>query len=150
MRTIIQRVERAEVRVDEEVVGRIGRGALLLVAIVQGDGEPEVRATAEKVGKLRFFPGRTPMDLNLHDIGGGVLVVSQFTLAGTLKKGNRPEFTNAAAPADAERLYLRLAELLREQGLVVATGRFRAAMDVELVNDGPVTFVLDAVAGAVV
>ena len=143
MRTVIQRVERAEVRVDGAVAGRIGRGALLLVAIAQGDGEAEVQGTADKIAKLRFFPGRTPMDLTLRDVGGGVLVVSQFTLAGSLAKGNRPEFTSAAPPDLAERLYLLLAQRLRETGLVVATGRFRAHMDVELVNDGPVTFVLD-------
>lgn len=143
MRTVIQRVLSAAVRVSGNVVGSIGTGALLLVAIEKGDTETEVTATADKLAKLRFFPGRTPMDRNLHEVGGAVLVVSQFTLAGSLAKGNRPEFTNAAPPEVAERLYLLLAERLRERGLVVATGTFRASMEVELVNDGPVTFVLD-------
>jgi D-tyrosyl-tRNA(Tyr) deacylase len=132
------------VRVGGEVVGRIERGALVLTAIEDGDSEREVAATAEKLAKLRFFPGRTPMDLTLAEVGGGVLVVSQFTLAGSLAKGNRPDFSRAARPEAAERLYLLLADRLRQAGLAVATGRFRAEMEVDLVNDGPVTFVLDA------
>ena len=144
MRTVIQRVARAQVRTDGEVVGRIERGLVLLTAVEQGDTEAEAEATADKVAKLRCFPGKTPMDLTLAEVGGGVLVVSQFTLAATLHKGNRPEFTRAAPPEVAERLYLHLATALRATGLEVATGRFRAHMDVELSNDGPVTFVLDS------
>src|SRR5262245_61490905 len=132
MRTVIQRVARAEVHADGAVVGAIERGLLLLSAVEQGDAEAEVVATAEKVAKLRCFPGKTPMDLTVAEIGGGVLVVSQFTLAGTLHKGNRPEFTRAATPELAERLYLLLAERLQAKGLRVATGRFRAHMRVDL------------------
>src|SRR5262245_11203859 len=117
MRTVIQRVAAARVLVDGEVVGAIERGLLLLTAVAQAETEAEVLATADKVAKLRCFPGKTPMDLTLADVSGGVLVVSQFTLAGTLHKGNRPEFTRAAAPELAERLYLLLAETLQARGL---------------------------------
>ena len=142
MKTLLHRVSRAEVRVDDEVVGHIGGGDLLLVGVERGDDEADARATAEKVVKLRIFPGRTPMDRTLAEVGGACLVVSQFTLAANLKKGNRPGFDRAEDPARAEALYLRVAEHLRTAGLEVATGRFGALMAVELVNDGPVTFEL--------
>ena len=150
MKTVVQRVLRAEVRVGGEVVGRIGAGALLLVAVETGDTEEDVRATAQKIAALRFFPGRTPMDRTLAEVGGACLVVSQFTLAGSVRKGNRPSFTAAAHPAIAEPLYLRVAEELRQSGVEVQTGRFAATMQVELVNDGPVTFVVCARAGRIV
>jgi D-tyrosyl-tRNA(Tyr) deacylase len=148
--TIVQRVTRAEVRVDGESVGCIGHGALLLVGVEQGDTEQDADATARKVATLRFFPGRTPMDRTLAEIGGSCLVVSQFTLAGDLRKGNRPGFTGAEAPERADALYRRVAGQLAGSGLPVATGRFAAAMAVELVNDGPVTFVLRVREGRVV
>src|SRR5262249_40565658 len=125
-----QRVARAEVRVAGDVVGEIGRGALVLTAIETGDTDQEVAATADKIAKLRFFGGKTPMDRTLADVGGGVLVVSQSPLAGSLAQGNRPDFARAAPAETAERLYLLLAERLRATGLVVATGRFRAEMQV--------------------
>jgi D-tyrosyl-tRNA(Tyr) deacylase len=106
--------------------------------------------TARKLAALRIFPGKTPMDLTLSEVGGACLVVSQFTLCATLAKGNRPSFEPAEAPARAEALYLRLADALRAAGLVVATGIFGADMAVELVNDGPVTFLVAARAGALV
>ncbi len=106
-------------------------------------------ATARKIAALRIFPGRTPMDRTLADVGGSCLVVSQFTLAGSLKKGNRPGFDRAEDPARAEALYLRVAEQLAATGLPVATGSFGAMMDVELVNDGPVTFLLEVKDGRV-
>jgi D-tyrosyl-tRNA(Tyr) deacylase len=140
--TVLQRVTRAAVRVDGEAVGAIERGALLLVAVEQGDTEADAAATVHKVAALRFFPDRTPMDLTLADVGGACLVVSQFTLAASLHKGNRPAFTAAAPPDVAERLYLCVAGGLAALGLRTATGRFGASMTVELVNDGPVTFVL--------
>ncbi len=149
MKTVLQRVQRAEVRVDEEVVGDIGPGALLLVGVEQGDTEEDADATARKIAALRFFPGTTPMDKTLADIDGACLVISQFTLAGSLRKGNRPSFTNAEAPDLAECLYLRVADQLRHAGLSVATGKFGAKMDVELINDGPVTFLLFATGGRV-
>lgn len=147
MKTVLQRVQRAEVRVDGDVVGDIGPGALLLVGVEQGDTEEDADATARKIAALRFFPGTTPMDKTLADIDGACLVISQFTLAGSLRKGNRPSFTNAENPDLAERLYLRVADQLRRAGLPVATGVFGAKMDVELVNDGPVTFLITASAG---
>lgn len=150
MRTVIQRVTRAEVRVDGEVVGRIDRGLMLLVGVQQGDSDADAELTARKIAAMRIFPGRTPMDLTVREVGGGCLVVSQFTLVASLAKGNRPSFEPAEAPARAEALYLRVAALLRDSGLPVATGRFGADMAVELVNDGPVTFVVDTAGGALV
>ncbi len=149
MKTVVQRVARAEVRVDGEVVGRIGRGALLLVGVEQGDTVADVEATADKIARLRFFPGRTPMDLTLGEVAGGCLVVSQFTLAGAVRKGNRPSFTDAETPDRAEALYLAVAERLKANGLPVETGRFGAKMEVELVNDGPVTLFVFARDGRV-
>ncbi len=142
MRTVIQRVLRAAVRVDGNVVGEIGTGALLLVGVEEGDTEEDAIATAKKVAALRFFRGRTPMDRTLADVGGGCLVVSQFTLAGTLRKGNRPSFTRAEQPEAANQLYLRVAEELKSRGIPVATGEFGARMEVDLLNDGPVTLLL--------
>ena len=150
MKTLLQRVSRAEVRVDGAVVGRIERGVLLLVGIEQGDSEDDVAATARKVAALRIFPGRTPMDRTLHDIGGACLVVSQFTLAASLKKGNRPGFDKAEDPERAEALYVEVAERLAGHGLEVARGRFGALMEVDLVNDGPVTFLLEVRGGRVI
>lgn len=150
MRTVVQRVGRAEVRVDGEVVGRTGVGLLLLVGVERGDGEADALETARKIAALRIFPGRTPMDRTVAEVGGGVLVVSQFTLAGSVRKGNRPSFDGAEDPARAEALYLRVASALAEAGLPVETGRFAADMRVVLENDGPVTFVVDVRGGRVV
>ncbi len=141
---VVQRVSRAAVRVAGEVVGSIGLGLAVLVGVERGDGKADAEALARKLCALRIFPGRTPMDLSVKDVGGACLVVSQFTLAGTTRKGNRPSFDRAEEPALADALYEYLAEQLRQQGIPVATGRFAAQMDVELVNDGPVTFVLRA------
>ena len=150
MRTLLQRVSRAEIRVDGAAVGAIGRGAVLLVGVEKGDGAADADETARKVLALRIFPGRTPMDRTLAEVGGSALVVSQFTLAASLSKGNRPSFDAAEAPAAAEALYLRVAEALRAGGLPVETGRFGAHMEVDLVNDGPVTFLLCVRGGRVV
>jgi len=148
MKTVLQRVKRAEVRVEGAVVGKIGAGVVLLVGVERDDAEADADATARKVAALRIFPGRTPMDRTLADVGGGCLVVSQFTLAASLKGGTRPGFEGAEDPPRAEALYLRVADRLRATGLPVETGRFGAMMDVELVNDGPVTFLLFVRAGA--
>jgi D-tyrosyl-tRNA(Tyr) deacylase len=148
--TVVQRVSRAEVRVDGAVVGRIDKGLCLLVGVERGDTEADADATARKLAALRIFPGRHPMDLSVKDVGGGCLVISQFTLAGSIRKGNRPGFEGAEEPARAEALYERLAEQLRGESIPVATGRFAAMMDVDLVNDGPVTFVVVVRDGAVV
>jgi D-tyrosyl-tRNA(Tyr) deacylase len=150
MRTVVQRVSRAEVRVDGAVVGAIGRGLLLLVGVAKGDTEADADATARKVAALRCFAGRTPMDLTVAEVGGACLVVSQFTLLGDLARGNRPGFDGAEAPERADALYRRVAAQLAAAGLPVATGRFGAMMAVELVNDGPVTFVIDVRAGKLV
>lgn len=142
MKLVLQRVTQARVVVAGEVVGEIGPGALLLLGIEQGDTEAAASALAAKVAKLRFFAGRTPMDRTLAEVGGACLVVSQFTLAADLSRGNRPGFDRAARPEVAEPLYECFCAQLRTLGLPVATGRFGASMQVELVNDGPVTFLL--------
>lgn len=143
MRTVVQRVSRAEVRVDGEVVGRIGRGAVLLVGVERDDTEADAATTARKVAGLRMFPGRTPMDRTLVEVEGACLVVSQFTLAAVLRKGSRPGFGGAEDPARAETLYEQVCAGLRAAGLPLATGRFGALMQVHLVNDGPVTFLIE-------
>ncbi|MBX3463539.1 MAG: D-tyrosyl-tRNA(Tyr) deacylase [Planctomycetes bacterium] len=150
MITVVQRVAWARVSVAGEAVGAIDRGLLLLVGVERGDGPADADATARKVAALRLFPDRTPMDRSVVDVGGGCLVVSQFTLAAELRHGNRPDFTAAAEPAVAAPLYERVAGQLAATGLVVATGRFGAAMQVELANDGPVTVVLTVRDGKVV
>jgi D-tyrosyl-tRNA(Tyr) deacylase len=150
VKTVVQRVTRASVRVGDAVVGEVGRGVMLLVGVEKGDGEDDADVTARKIAALRIFPGATPMDRTLTDVGGACLVVSQFTLCAALSKGNRPSFEPAEVPARAEALYLRVAERLRAAGLPVATGRFGAEMAVELVNDGPVTFVVEVRGGALV
>jgi D-tyrosyl-tRNA(Tyr) deacylase len=140
--TVVQRVLRASVAVDGEVIGSIGAGLLLLVGVERGDAEADADETARKVAALRCFPGRTPMDRTALECGGGCLLVSQFTLAAELAQGNRPSFTDAEAPARAEALYLRLRDRLAATGLGTALGRFGAHMVVESANDGPVTLLL--------
>lgn len=149
MRIVLQRVTRAEVRAEGEVIGKIGQGAVLLVGVEAGDTEADVDASVAKISKLRFFPGATPMDRTLAEVGGGCLVVSQFTLAGSVRKGNRPSFTLAEDPSRADALYRRFADGLSAAGLDVSTGRFGASMEVELVNDGPVTLLVRVRGGAV-
>jgi D-tyrosyl-tRNA(Tyr) deacylase len=150
MKTVIQRVARAAVRVDGAVVGEIGRGLLLLVGVERGDTNADADTTARKIASLRLFAGRTPMDRTVGEVGGACLVVSQFTLAASLSKGNRPSFEPAEDPTSAEPLYLRVAAQLVAAGLVVETGRFGANMEVQLTNDGPVTFLVFTHAGALV
>jgi D-tyrosyl-tRNA(Tyr) deacylase len=150
MKTVLQRVRNAEVRVGGAVVARIERGVVLLCGVERGDSEADADVTARKVAALRIFEGRTPMDLTLHEVGGACLVVSQFTLAASLSKGNRPSFEPAEAPERAETLYLRVAAQLRDAGLPVETGTFGADMQVDLVNDGPVTFLIFTAGGALI
>ena len=146
MKAVVQRVARAEVRTGGEVAGRIEAGVCILLGVGRGDGPVQVDRLAGKVARLRIFPdeeGR--FDRSLLDTGGGALVVSQFTLYGDARKGNRPSFTEAADPADAEPLYEAFCEALAAAGVgPVERGRFGASMQVELVNDGPVTILLEA------
>ena len=144
MRLILQRVNSASVRVDSETIAKIGPGILVLVGVERGDGAPQVAKAAEKLSHLRIFEdpeGR--MNLEIRAVGGELLIVSQFTLAGSTRRGRRPSFSRAADPDLAEPLYLRFVERLRERGVPVETGIFQAMMQVELVNDGPVTLLLD-------
>ena len=144
MRALVQRVSRACVRVDDEVIGETGAGVLALVCAMQGDGEAEAEKLALKLARLRIFRDAAgKMNRSLLDTGGAALVVSQFTLAADTSGGNRPGFSAAAAPADGERLYEHFARYLAALGPQVATGRFGADMKVELVNDGPVTIWLE-------
>jgi D-tyrosyl-tRNA(Tyr) deacylase len=144
MRAVVQRVSRGEVRVEGRPVGAVGKGLVVLLGVARDDGEADARAMADKLAGLRVFEDQAgKMNLALAEVGGGLLVISQFTLLGDARRGNRPGFTDAAPPAAAEALYQRVCALLREQGLPVATGVFRADMAVELVNDGPVTILLD-------
>ena len=144
MRVLLQRVSRAEVRVGDLVTGRIGRGYLLLVGLTHADDEARLQWMAEKVVGLRLFgDAEGKMNLALDEVGGALLVVSQFTLYGDAQKGRRPSFIDAARPETAIPLYERFVALLRERGLTVETGEFGAMMDVELVNDGPVTLWLE-------
>jgi D-aminoacyl-tRNA deacylase len=145
MRAVVQRVQEAWVRVDGEEVGRIGVGLLVLVGVGEGDGEGDVTYLANKLAHLRVFAGDGRlMHLSLLDLKAEVLLVSQFTLLGDCRKGRRPSFDAAAAPETAEKLYEDLAAALAGYGLRVATGRFRQMMEVGLINDGPVTVLLDS------
>jgi D-tyrosyl-tRNA(Tyr) deacylase len=144
VRVVVQRVSRASVTVAGRPVGEIGRGLLVLAGFTGGDGDEAIDWMADKLANLRVFPDDDgKMNRSLLESGGEVLVVSQFTLYGDAQRGRRPSFVDAAAPAVAEPLYQRLVAALREQGLRVATGEFGAMMAVELVNDGPVTLVLE-------
>jgi D-tyrosyl-tRNA(Tyr) deacylase len=145
MRAVVQRVARARVETDGRMAGQIGQGLLVLVGMEATDGEPDVLWMARKIAELRVFAddeGR--MNRSVRDAGGEVLVVSQFTLLGDCRKGRRPSFDRAAPPEKAERLYQQVVDALRAEGLVVATGAFGAFMAVSLVNDGPVTLLLDS------
>jgi D-tyrosyl-tRNA(Tyr) deacylase len=145
MRACVQRVRRAQVTVGDEVVGRIGPGMLVLLGVAAEDSEPDAQQLAEKIVSLRVFDDDAgKMNRALADIGGAMLVVSQFTLLGDCRKGRRPSFDAAAPPELAKSLYERFVAHVREAGIEVATGRFREMMQVELTNDGPVTLLLDS------
>jgi len=148
MLACIQRVSRARVTVAGEVTGQIGLGMLVLLGVAQGDSAADARQLAEKLVGLRIFSdAQDKMNLALGDVGGAMLVVSQFTLLGDCRKGRRPSFDAAAAPDLAESLYELFVREVAQRGIPVATGRFRASMQVELVNDGPVTFLVSSRAG---
>jgi len=144
LKIVLQRVKQAGVEVQNRSVGEIQQGLCLLIGIEKGDSEEEARYLANKIVELRIFPDQQgKMNLSLLDIQGEVLAVSQFTLSGSLKKGRRPSFDNAEEPERAERLFRYLVDLIKQRGMKVETGIFGALMDVRLVNDGPVTFILE-------
>jgi D-tyrosyl-tRNA(Tyr) deacylase len=148
MKAVLQRVKRAAVRVDGTTVGSIGQGLLVLLCAEHGDGPETAAFLAGKTARLRIFSDHAgKFNLSLLDIDGQALVVSQFTLAGNWRKGNRPSFSDAAPPELAEPLYEAFCRDLRNLGIVVETGRFATHMEVDLLNDGPVTLWLDSQAG---
>jgi D-tyrosyl-tRNA(Tyr) deacylase len=145
VRAVVQRAKEAAVRVDDEVVGRIGAGLVVLLGVGKDDAERDAEVLADKVLNLRVFPDEAgQMNRSVLDVSGSLLVISQFTLMGDARKGRRPSYIEAAAPDEANRLYEHFVQRLRPSGLEVATGVFRAMMDVALVNQGPVTILLDS------
>jgi D-tyrosyl-tRNA(Tyr) deacylase len=145
MKIVLQRVKEAHVDVDGKTVGRIGRGVCLLVGVEKGDGEPDAELLARKAVELRIFPdAEGKMNLALGDIGGGVLAISQFTLAASVRKGRRPSFDGAEEPGRAAELFRYFVGAVEALGVAVETGVFQALMDVHILNDGPVTFVLES------
>ncbi|MBM3216033.1 D-tyrosyl-tRNA(Tyr) deacylase [Candidatus Poribacteria bacterium] len=145
MRAVIQRVSQASVVVDGKTQSSIGFGFVVLLGVADGDGEADIAYLAEKIAHLRVFPDdESRMNRSLLDVGGSALVISQFTLFGDCRRGRRPSFTDAARPEDANRLYEAFVEALRARGVPVETGVFQAHMEVSLVNDGPVTLLLDS------
>jgi D-aminoacyl-tRNA deacylase len=145
MRACVQRVRWAKVAVAGEVCAQIGPGMLVLLGVAAGDAEADARQLARKIAGLRIFEdSQQKMNLSAADVGGAMLVVSQFTLLGDCRKGRRPDFTAAAPPEAAEKLYQQFVAAVAEQGIPVVTGRFRQHMEVELLNDGPVTLVVES------
>ena len=145
MRAVVQRVSESSVAVDGRVVGKIGKGLLVLLGVAKGDDPSAAEYLAEKIANLRIFEDDNgKLNLSLLDVQGDMLVVSQFTLLGDCRKGRRPSFIQAAPPEIADRLYLQFVESVRKKGVTVETGRFQAMMAVKLINDGPVTLVLES------
>lgn len=145
MRAVIQRVKSAEVRVAGRVTGKIGKGLLVFIGVARGDEESDLNFLTSKIPSLRIFEDESEkFNLSLKEIGGEILVVSQFTLYGDCRKGRRPSFTEAEEPTIAKRFYDRFIMELRGQGIPIQTGEFQAKMEVHLVNDGPVTLLLDS------
>ncbi len=145
MRAVIQRVKSASVTVNDEKVGSINKGLLLFLGVHRHDSEKELTWMVDKVVNLRIFEDRdNKMNLSLADVGGEILVVSQFTLYGDCRKGRRPGYSEAAVPAKAQKLYEKFIATVQHKGFITATGTFQAMMDVTLVNDGPVTLLLDS------
>ena len=144
MRAVIQRVIKSSVTVDSQVVGEISRGLLVLLGIAHGDSEQDGSYLVDKISNLRIFEDHLgKMNRSVFDTGGAILVVSQFTLLGNCRKGRRPSYTDAASPERAEVLYDHFISLIRNKGVTVKTGRFGAMMQVHLVNDGPVTLIIE-------
>jgi len=145
MRTVIQRVSRAQVSIENKIKGSIGKGLVVLLGISAGDSEKDLQWLAEKIVHLRIFEDEAgKMNKSLTDIKGEMLIISQFTLYGDCRKGRRPGFSGAAAPLKAEPYYLKFVQEVKSKGIQVATGTFQADMQVELINDGPVTLLLDS------
>jgi D-tyrosyl-tRNA(Tyr) deacylase len=145
MRAVIQRVKSAQVSVDGRVTGKIGSGLVVLLGVGKGDGESDLSFLTSKIPELRIFEDASgKFNLSLKEIGGEMLVVSQFTLYGDCRKGRRPSFTDAEDPILAKNLYEQFISKIKEQGIPVQTGEFQAKMEVHLVNDGPVTLILDS------
>ncbi len=145
MRAVIQRVSRARVSAEGEVVGAIGKGLLVLAAVESGDDDKDVAFLSKKILNLRLFSDAAgKMNLSVRDVGGSLLLVSQFTLFGDCRKGNRPSYSRASPGGEAEALYQTLLSSLRESEVAVEAGRFQAMMEVSLVNDGPVTVIVDS------
>tara|TARA_B110000495_G_scaffold169284_1_gene156567 strand:- start:254 stop:700 length:447 start_codon:yes stop_codon:yes gene_type:complete len=145
MIAVVQRVKSASVTVDDEIISKIEYGYLILLGVLKDDTEVDAQFLADKILTFRIFPdGHKNMNLSIQDIDGSILVVSQFTLCGDWRKGRRPSFSSSAIPEIAESLYLKFCDLLSTQNIDVKTGKFAAMMDVKLINDGPVTFVMDS------
>ncbi|HDD35549.1 MAG TPA: D-tyrosyl-tRNA(Tyr) deacylase [Candidatus Desulfofervidus auxilii] len=144
MKVVIQRVKKAKVLVNKEVVGEIDKGILILLGIAKGDTREQAEWLVKKICSLRIFPDEVgKFNLSLKDIGGKALIVSQFTLYGDCRKGRRPSFDKAASPKEAIPLYETFIEFFKKEGIPVATGKFGALMEIHLINDGPVTFVIE-------
>ena len=151
MKTVIQRVKQASVQVNGEYISKIGKGFLILLGIEANDQESDLQALVSKIAKLRIFADEADkMNLSIRDIGGEILLVSQFTLCAQTRHGNRPAFTSAMQPAEAERMYLAFGKQLEAQQIPVSYGQFGAMMDVALINDGPVTIIMEARNGAII
>lgn len=145
MQAVVQRVSQSRVTVDNQVIGAIDKGLMVLLGVAKDDREKDASWLAEKIVHLRIFEDDDgKMNRSLADVNGSMLVVSQFTLLGDCRKGRRPSFINAASPNKAEQLYQSFVEMVRKMGIAVETGKFRAAMEVSLVNDGPVTLILSS------
>lgn len=150
MKSIVQRVERAAVHVEGRCVGQIGAGVVVFVGVEVGDSAADAHITARKLAGMRIFPGETPMDRCLLDVGGAALIISQFTLAGRVSKGRRPSFNRAERPERAEPLYMEVVGELRARGIEVATGTFGAHMRIEMMHDGPVSLRIETDAGVII
>lgn len=145
MRAVVQRVSRARVKVEEKIIGKIDRGILLLLGVEESDEEKELEYMCDKIPNLRIFEDEEgKMNKSLLDVGGSLLVISQFTLLGDARKGRRPSFTQAARPEKAIPMYERFIDSMKEKNITTEAGEFGAHMEVELINDGPVTILLDS------
>ena len=145
MRAVVQRVTKSSVTVDEQITGQIGKGLMVLIGVEDGDTEKDAEYIAKKVTALRVFDdAEGVMNLSVQDIGGKILAVSQFTLLGDVRKGNRPSYFTAARPEEADRLYRKVIDLIKEKGIHVEEGIFQAEMLVQIDNDGPVTILLES------